>query len=64
MDPVLKLDNDPIQFVKEANNWFDLEQKTHLSTSYQILQSMVSKSLNIPKALSRAEWGADRTTLL
>ena len=57
MDPVLKLDNDPIQFVKEAR-FLGLIWDTKLTLS------RCQKSLNILKVLSRTEWGADQATLL
>ena len=65
MDPVLKLENDHIQFVKEAKFlglvW---DKKTHIWTHIKYLKARCQKSLNILKVLSRTEWGADRTTLL
>ena len=65
MDPVLKLDNDPIQFVKEAK-FLGLIWDTKLIFEPHIkyLKARCQKSLNILKVLSRTEWGADRTTLL
>ena len=65
MDPVLKLDNDPIQFVKEAK-FLGLIWDTKLTFEPHIkyLKARCQKSLNILKVLSRTEWGADRTTLL
>ena len=65
MDPVLKLDNDPIQFVKEAK-FLGLIWDTKLTFEPHIkyLKARCKKSLNILKVLSRTEWGADRTTLL
>ena len=65
MDPVLKLDNDPIQFVKEAK-FLGLIWVTKLTFEPHIkyLKARCQKSLNILKVLSRTEWGADRTTLL
>ena len=64
MDPVLKLDNDPIQFVKEAK-FLGLIWDTKLTFESHIkyLKSRCQKSLNI-SVLSRTEWGADQTTLL
>ena len=65
MDPVLKLENDPIQFVKEAT-FFGLIWDTKLIFEPHIkyLKAWCQKSLNILKVLSRTEWGADQTTLL
>ena len=65
MDPVLKLDNDPIQFVKEAK-YLGLIWDTKLTFEPHIkyLKAQCKKSLNILKVLSRTEWGADQTTLL
>ena len=65
MDPVLNLDNDPIQFVKEAK-FLGLVWDTKLTFEPHIkyLKARCQKSLNILKVLSRTEWGADRTTLL
>ena len=65
MDPVLKCDNDPILFVKEAK-FLDLIWDTKLTFEPHIkyLKARCQKSLNILKVLSRTEWGADRTTLL
>ena len=65
MDPVLKLDNDPIQFVKEAK-FLGLIWDTKLTFEPPIkyLKARCQKSLNILKVLSRKEWGADQTTLL
>ena len=65
MDPVLKLDNDPIQFVKEAK-FLGLIWDTKLTFEPHIkyLKARCQKSLNILKVLSRTEWGADQTTLL
>ena len=65
MDPVLKLDNDHIQFVKEAK-FLGLIWDTKLTFEPHIkyLKARCQKSLNILKVLSRTEWGADRTTLL
>ena len=63
--PVLKLDNDPIQFVKEAKFlgliW---DTKFTFEPHIKYLKARCQKSLNILKVLSRTEWGADRTTLL
>ena len=65
MDPVLNLDNDPNQFVKEAK-FLGLIWDTKLTFEPHIkyLKARYQKSLNILKVLSRIEWGADRTTLL
>ena len=65
MDPVLKLDNDHIQFVKEAK-FLGLIWDTKLTFEPHIkyLKARCQKSLNILKVLSRTEWGADRNTLL
>ena len=65
LDPVLKLDNDPIQFVKEAK-FLGLIWDTKLTFEPHIkyLKARCQKSLNILKVLSRTEWGADGTTLL
>ena len=65
MDPVLKLDNDPTHFVKEAK-FLGLIWDTKLTFEHHIkyLKARCQKSLNILKVLSRTEWGADRTTLL
>ena len=65
MDPVLKLDNYPIQFVKEAK-FLGLIWDTKLTFGPHIeyLKARCQKSLNILKVLSRTEWGADQTTLL
>ena len=65
MDPVLKLDNDPIQFVKEAK-FLGLIWDTKLTFEPHIkyLKARCQKSLNVLKVLSRTEWGADQTTLL
>ena len=62
MDPVLKLDNDAIQFVKEAK-FLGLIGDTKLTFDPHIkyLKARCQKSLNI---LSRTEWGADQTILL
>ena len=62
MDPVLNLDNDPIQFVKEAK-FLGLIWDTKLTFEPHIkyLKARCQKSL---KVLSCTEWGADRTTLL
>ena len=65
MDPVLNLDNDPIQFVKEAKFlgliW---DTKPTFEPHIKYLKARCQKFLNILKVLSRTEWGADRTTLL
>ena len=65
MDPVLKLDNDPIQFVKEAK-FLGLIWDTKLTFEPHIkyLKARCRKSLNILKVISRTEWGTDQTTLL
>ena len=65
MDPVLKLDNDPIQFVKVAK-FLGLIWDTKLIFEPHIkyLKARCQKSLNPLKVISRTEWGADRTTLL
>ena len=65
MDPDLKLDNDHIQFVKEAK-FLGLIWDTKLTFEPHIkyLKARCQKSLNILKVLPRTEWGADRTTLL
>ena len=65
LDPVLKLDNDHIQFVKEAK-FLGLIWDTKLTFEPHIkyLKARCQKSLNILKVLSRTELGADRTTLL
>ena len=65
MDPVLKLDNDPIHLVKEAK-FLSLIWDTKLTFELHIeyLKARCRKSLNILKVLSRTEWGADQTTLL
>ena len=65
MHPVLKLDNDPIQFVKEAK-FLGLIWDTKLTFEPHIkyLKARCQKSLNILEVLSRTEWGADQTTLL
>ena len=65
MDPVLKFDNDHIQFVKEAK-FLGLIWDTKLTFEPHIkyLKARCQKSLNILKVLSHTEWGADRTTLL
>ena len=64
-DPVLKLDNDPIQFVKEAKFlgliW---DAKLIFEPHIKYLKARCQKSLNILKVLSRTEWGVDQTTLL
>ena len=65
MDPVLKLDNDPIQFVKEAKFlgliW---DTKRTFEPHIKYLKARCQKALNVLKVLSRTEWGADQTTLL
>ena len=65
VDPVLKLDNDPIQFVKEAKFpgliW---DTKLTFEPHIKYLKAKCQKSLNLLKVLSRTERGADRTTLL
>ena len=65
MDPVLKLDNDPIQFVKEAKFlgliW---DSKLTFEPHIKYLKAWCQKSLNVLKVLSRTEWGADQATLL
>ena len=65
MDPVLKWNNDPIQFVNEAK-FFGLIWDTKLTFQPHIkyLKARCQKSLNILKVFSRTEWGADQTTLL
>ena len=65
MDHVLQLDNDSIQFVKEAK-FLGLIWDTKLTFEPHIkyLKARCQKSLNILKVLSRTEWGADQTTLL
>ena len=65
MDHVLKLDNDPIQFVKEAK-FLGLIWDTKLTFEPHVkyLTARCQKSLNILKVLSRTEWDADQTTLL
>ena len=65
MGPFLKLDNDPIQFVKEAK-FLGLIWDTKLTFEphSKYLKTRCQKSLNILKVLSRIEWGADQTTLL
>ena len=65
MDLVLQLDNDSIQFVKEAK-FLGLIWDTKLTFEPHIkyLKARCQKSLNILKVLSRTEWGADQTTLL
>ena len=65
MDPVLKLDNDPIQFVKEARFlgliW---DTKFTFESHIKYLKARCQKSLNILKVLSLTEWGAHQATLL
>ena len=65
IDSVLKLDNDPIQFLKEAT-FLGLIWDTKLTFEPHIiyLKAQCQKSLNILKVLSRTEWDADQTTLL
>ena len=65
MDPVLKLGNDHIQFVKAAK-FLGLISDTKLTFEPHIkyLKARCQKSMNILKVLSCTEWGADRTTLL
>ena len=65
MDPGLKLDNNPIQFVKEAK-FLGLIRDTKLTFEPHIkyLKARCQNSMNLLKVLSRTEWGADRTTLL
>ena len=65
MDPVLKWNNDPIQFVNEAK-FFGLIWDTKLTFQPHIkyLKARCQKSLNILKVFYRTEWGADQTTLL
>ena len=65
IDPVLKLDNDPIQFVKEAK-FLGLIWDTKLTFEPHIkyLKARCQKSLNILKVFSRTEWGPKQTTLL
>ena len=61
----MKLDNDPIQFVKEAK-FLCLIWDTKLTFEPHIkyLKARCQISLNLLKVLSRTEWGAGRTTLL
>ena len=65
MDPVLKWDNDRIQFVKEAKFlgliW---DTKRTFEPHIEYPKARCQKSLNILKVLSSTEWGADKTTLL
>ena len=62
MDPVFNLDNEPIQFVKEATFLgLILDTKLTFEPHIKYLKAWCQKSL---KVLSRTEWGADRTTLL
>ena len=65
MDPVLKLDNDPIQFVKETK-FLGLIWDTRLTYEPHIkyLKARCQKSLNILKVLSRTEWDADQSALV
>ena len=62
---VLKLDNGPIQFVKEAK-FLGLIWDTKLTFEPHIkyLKARCQKALNVLKVPSRTEWGADQTTLL
>ena len=54
MDPVLKLDNDPIQFVKEANFLVLIwDTKLTFQPHIKYLKPRCQKSLNILKVLSR-----------
>ena len=65
VDPVLKLDNDHIQFVKEAKFlWLIWDTKLTFEPHIKYLNARGQKYLNILKVLSRTEWGADLTTLL
>ena len=65
MDPVLKLDNDSIQFVKEAKFiGFVWDTKLTFEPYIKYLKAQCQKSLNILKVLSRTKWGADQTTFL
>ena len=61
MDPVLKLDNDPIQFVKEAK-FLSLiwDTKVIFEPRFRYLQARCKKSMDILKVLSRTEWGANQ----
>ena len=65
MDPILKLDNDPFQFVEEAKFpgliW---DTKLTFESHIEYLKARCQKSHNILKVLSRTEWGVDQTTLL
>ena len=65
MDPVLKLDNNHIQFVKEAK-FLGLIWDTKLTFEPHIkyLKARCQKYLNTLKVLSRTEWDVDRNTLL
>ena len=65
MDPALKLDNDPIQFVKEAK-FLGLIWYTKLTFEPHIkyLKAQCQKSLNILKVPSRTEWDAGQTISL
>ena len=62
-DSALKLENDPIQFVKEAK-FLGLIWDTNLTIEPHIkyLKARCKKSLNNLEVLSRTEWGANRTT--
>ena len=64
MDPVLKLDNDHIQFFKKAK-FLGLIWGTKLTFKPHIkyFKAHCQKSLNILKVLSCTKWGADQTTL-
>ena len=63
MDPILKLDNDPIQFVNEAKFLgLILDTKLTFEPHIEYLKARCKKSLNIIKVLSRTELGADQTT--
>ena len=65
MDPFLKLDNEHIQFVKEAK-FLGLIWDTKLTFEplMKYLKAWCKKSLSVLKVLSRTEWGADWTTVL
>ena len=64
MDPVLKLDNDPIQFVKAKFLGLIWDTKLTFEPHVKYLKTRCQKSLNILKVLSRTERCADQTTLL
>ena len=65
MDPVLKLDNDPIQFLNETKFLgFIWDTKLTFEPHIMYLKAQCQKSLNILKVLSHTEWSADRTVLL